>query len=62
MAAVFGIFFEWTPLSEILLDLTTPPPPRGKHHEQVQKVHQTSKQEATEGRQQLREVASQSSA
>lgn len=25
MAAVFGIFFEWTPLSEILLDLTTPP-------------------------------------
>lgn len=26
MAAVFGIFFEWTPLSEILLDLTTPPP------------------------------------
>lgn len=25
MAAVFGIFFEWTLTSEILLDLTTPP-------------------------------------
>lgn len=26
MAAVFGIFFEWTLTSEILLDLTPPPP------------------------------------
>lgn len=51
MAAVFGIFFEWTPTDEILLDFNHTPPPRGKHHEQVQKVHQTSKQEATEGRQ-----------
>lgn len=25
MAAVFGIFFEWTLTDEILLDLTTPP-------------------------------------
>lgn len=52
MAAVFGIFFEWTPTDEILLDFQHPPPPnRSTPHEQVQKVHQTSKQEATEGRQ-----------
>lgn len=25
MAAIIGIFFEWTPPDEILLDLTTPP-------------------------------------
>lgn len=43
MAAVFGIFFEWTLTSEILLDLTPPPREQERYHEQVQKVHQTSK-------------------